>query len=153
MLIEKKRVLRPHFATSVVLALLLIASLSHNDMSGVLPKWFTSPHAPQSPAPQSHFERRSAIRSDIDDIFEVVQAGFPDDPEVNYRFPNRSQYPDQYADWTKTEYIGYLNQPKKFEIQVIEALDRYGSRSVVALAVWDKAVLTPAADIGTFAEW
>lgn len=96
---------------------------------------------------------RAATRDDLDDITRIVQAGFPDDPEVNYRFPHREQYPADYMEWTRKEYENYLDQPKKFVVHLIEAPSESDGEVVMkpaALAVWDIAVLTKSNDTGIF---
>ncbi|KAK3071575.1 hypothetical protein LTR53_008383 [Teratosphaeriaceae sp. CCFEE 6253] len=72
---------------------------------------------------------RNATKDDLDDIVRIVQAGFPDDPEVDYRFPSRKEHPEDYAKWTRIEYQDYLEQPEKFEVHLVEA------GSPIALAV------------------
>lgn len=84
---------------------------------------------------------RVATKLDLDEITRVVQAGFPDDPEFNYRFPYRDRYPEDNWTWVRKEYEEYIEQPSKFAVMVITT--PVGSDSggvadrVVALAVWD----------------
>lgn len=85
---------------------------------------------------------REATLDDLDDLVEIVRVGFPDDPEVGYRFPHRDRYPQDYVKWTRREYEGYLAQPGKFVVRVIE------STKPIALAVWDIAVLTKSNNSG-----
>ena len=95
---------------------------------------------------------RAATSDDLDSLTRIVQVGFPDDPEVNYRFPKREQYPEDYYEWTRKEYQGYLGQPKTYVVHLIEIADESDGKVVMkpaALAVWDIAVLTQANGSGT----
>ncbi|KAK6212665.1 hypothetical protein LQW54_005087 [Pestalotiopsis sp. IQ-011] len=94
-----------------------------------------------------------ATIDDLDDLTRIAQAGFPDDPEFDYRFPYRKQFPDDNWDWTKQEYKEYLKQPNKYSVLLatlppIEEEDKREqklerSRPIsVALAVWDVQVNT-----------
>jgi len=89
---------------------------------------------------------------DLDDITQIVWAGFPGDPKVNYRFPLREKYPQDYWNWTRKEYQGYIEQPKKFLVHVVEIpTDEDGEvvKRPIALAVWDIALLTKDNNTGT----
>lgn len=97
---------------------------------------------------------RLATKDDLDGIMRIVRAGFPDDPEVDYRFPARGTYPEDYLKWTRLEYEHYIEQPDKFVVHLAEIPDHSGSEVVmepVALAVWDTAVLTKANGTGLLA--
>jgi hypothetical protein len=88
---------------------------------------------------------RRASKADLDDIAKVAQAGFPDDPEFNYRFPYRHKYPEDNWKWTRREYEGYIDQPEKFAVLVVTVTVSESDKAVerpIALAVWDMAVLT-----------
>ncbi len=87
---------------------------------------------------------RRATKADLDDITRVAQAGFPDDPEFNYRFPYRHKFPEDNWKWTRREYAEYLEQPQKFAVLVVTAPVVEDGRTrdrPIALAVWDMAVL------------
>jgi hypothetical protein len=88
---------------------------------------------------------RAATKADLDDITDVVQAGFPDDPEWDYRFPYSEKYPEDNRKWTRREYDEYLEQPDKYAVLAATApveTDGKTSSKVIALAVWDISVLT-----------
>ncbi|KAF2169436.1 hypothetical protein M409DRAFT_20656 [Zasmidium cellare ATCC 36951] len=91
---------------------------------------------------------RAATKDDLDSIVQIVHAGFPDDPEVHYRFPRRDEFPEDYLKWTRMEYEGYIEQVKNFVVHLVEARSGDsvgdGGRNPVAIAVWDAAVLTKA---------
>lgn len=84
---------------------------------------------------------RFATMNDIEDITDVAQQGFPDDPEFNYRFPFRHDYPEDNRTWVRKEYKEYLEQPKKYDVVIITADDN-GDKAV-ALSVWDISISTP----------
>ena len=92
--------------------------------------------------------RRAATKDDLDEITQIVNASFRHEPEVNYRFPYRDKYPEDYAKWTWKEYEGYLNQPSKFVLHVVETLTQIDGEEPrlhpIALSVWDVAVHTKA---------
>jgi ribosomal protein S18 acetylase RimI-like enzyme len=81
---------------------------------------------------------RTARLTDLDAITRVAQAGFPDDPEFNYRFPYRLEYPKDHWKWTRCEYEGYLKQPEKYAVVVAATPD--AEDKPVAVSVWDIAV-------------
>jgi len=91
--------------------------------------------------PDKRLTVRKATLADLDDITTVAQAGFPDDPEFNYRFPLRHEYPEDNRHWVRQEYREYLEQPDKYAVVVITAEDN--DNRPVALSVWDLKVLTP----------
>jgi hypothetical protein len=82
---------------------------------------------------------RKATLADLDAITTVAQEGFPDDPEFDYRFPYRHQYPEDNRRWVREEYREYLEQPEKYAVVVVTAKDN--DDKPVALSVWDMKVL------------
>ncbi|KAH7039722.1 acyl-CoA N-acyltransferase [Microdochium trichocladiopsis] len=101
----------------------------------------------------SDLRLRAATAADLDDIVRIVKAGFPDDPEWDYRYPYRDEYPEDYDYWMRREYGDYLAQTDKFAVVVAtlpelaaasspsEQIGECGTRDVpVAVAVWDVAV-------------
>ena len=82
----------------------------------------------------SDFTIRNATTNDLDEIVDIVQAGYPYDPEVEYRSILR--YKDPEARWTRREFQGYIEQPEKFVVHLVMA------SKPIALAGWDIAVLT-----------
>jgi hypothetical protein len=87
---------------------------------------------------------RVATQDDLDNITRVAQAGFPDDPEWNYRFPYRSDYPKDNWKWTRRDYQLYLGNPEKFTVLVATTPDDRSEQEskIIALAVWNIAVTT-----------
>lgn len=98
---------------------------------------------------ENAFGLRTATKADLDAIFWIVQASFPDDPGCDYKFPYRDKYPDDFKKWTRLEYEEYLNQPEKFAVLVVtvpHAADKGAGGGVtdkpVAIGVWDMSVET-----------
>jgi len=80
---------------------------------------------------------RQATLDDLDGITKLAIEAFPDDPERDYRFPYRHEYPEDQWKWTRVEYEGFLKQPECYDILVIEA-----GQKIVALGIWDVSGLT-----------
>ncbi|OTA57912.1 acyl-CoA N-acyltransferase [Hypoxylon sp. EC38] len=78
---------------------------------------------------------RTATLDDLEDIATVAQQGFPDDPEFDYRFPYRDEYPEDNRKWIVQEYREYLEQPDKYAVIIVTASDN--DNKAVALSVWD----------------
>lgn len=99
---------------------------------------------------------RAARKGDLDAITRIVQAGFPDDPGCDYKFPYRYQYLDDFRYWTRLEYEEYLDQPEKFAVLVVttpaaeqgEAANEPADEPI-AIGVWDIAVETNSTGGGT----
>jgi hypothetical protein len=92
--------------------------------------------------PQTEHRIRAAKKEDLIDIVRIVDAGFPDDPEVDYRFPHRNEYPEDYLHWTRREYENYIERPDKYVCQLAEVLiesEGVLSWKAAAVAVWDVA--------------
>ncbi|KAK3686250.1 acyl-CoA N-acyltransferase [Podospora appendiculata] len=88
--------------------------------------------------PDRQLAIRHATLADLEDIATVAQDGFPDDPEFDYRFPYRHDFPDDNRNWVRQEYKEYLSQPDKYAVVVATASDNHDKP--VALSVWDIAV-------------
>ncbi|OTB09305.1 hypothetical protein M426DRAFT_315877 [Hypoxylon sp. CI-4A] len=83
---------------------------------------------------------RAATKADLDAITWIVVGGFPDDPGCNYKFPYRTEYPDDFRKWTRLEYEGYLNQPDKYASLVTTAPVLAEGRVIqkpIAIGIWD----------------
>ncbi|KAL8834336.1 MAG: hypothetical protein Q9170_003790 [Blastenia crenularia] len=104
-----------------------------------------APEAPQTGNEVGELSLRTATEADLDELTQVAQAGFPDDPEWNYRFPNRRKYPEDNWKCIRREYEEYLAQPEKYVVLVVTAPVKSSERlisKVIALAVWDISILT-----------
>ena len=104
--------------------------------------------------PNDRFPGALAIRpttlADLDSLTDIAQAGFPDDPEWNYQFPYRGDYPNDNWKWTRKEYEEYENQPDEYTVflATIPATESYCKP--IALAVWDMSVTTESTGEGMY---
>ncbi|KAI4859664.1 hypothetical protein F4820DRAFT_155562 [Hypoxylon rubiginosum] len=88
--------------------------------------------------PDTRLALRAATLDDLEDIATVAQEGFPDDPEFNYRFPHRHDYPEDNRKWILQEYREYLEQPDKYAVNIVTASDN--DDRAIALSVWDLSI-------------
>lgn len=100
----------------------------------------------RGPAGSSELSLRKANAADLDAIADIIQAGWPDDPSCDYRYPGRKKYPDEFWTWTRREYQSYLEAQDKYVVlvmtaPVIEAIEsEEGGGRPVAVGVWDVCV-------------
>jgi hypothetical protein len=91
-------------------------------------------------------ELRFATKADLDDITDVARSGFPDDPEFDYRFPHRHEFPEDNRKWIRREYEQYLEQPEKFATLIVTATvvsDEGVTRDrAISVGVWDISPMT-----------
>lgn len=78
---------------------------------------------------------RTATLDDLEDITTVAQEGFPGDPEFNYRFPYRGEFPEDNRKLVRQEYKEYFEQLDKYAVIIVGASDN--DNKCVALSVWD----------------
>ncbi len=100
----------------------------------------------------NQFTLRAATEDDLDDLTRIHVDGFTEEPAVDYCYPLRDQYPQDYWTWTRKEYASYLEQPQKYFVHVIEAPSNSDSKAAAkpaGLAVWNLAVLVQSNDPGT----
>ncbi|KAI1135827.1 acyl-CoA N-acyltransferase [Hypoxylon sp. FL0543] len=91
--------------------------------------------------PDKRLALRAATPDDLEDIATVAQEGFPDDPEFDYRFPYRQEFPEDNRKWIVQEYREYLEQPDKYAVIIVTASDN--DNKAVALSVWDISISKP----------
>lgn len=91
--------------------------------------------------PDQRLALRLARLDDLDNITTIAQRGFPDDPEFDYRFPYRDEFPEDNRRWICQEYREYLEQPEKYIVIIITASDN--DDKAVALSIWDVSPSTP----------
>lgn len=94
---------------------------------------------------------RAATEDDLDAITRIHREGFVGEPAVNYMYPSRDRYPNDFREWTRKEYAHYLKQSKKWLLQVIDApveTDGQIAMKPAGLAVWDIAIATKDDDAG-----
>ena len=88
----------------------------------------------------SELSLRLATEEDLDDITQVALEGLADDPELDYWFPRRHDFPADYWKWQRQEFKEYLEQPEKYAVVCVTAPaapDRKTSGQAVSFAVWD----------------
>ena len=86
---------------------------------------------------------RDAAMTDLDGIAQLAIEALPDDPERDYRFPSRHEFPEDHWKWIRREYEVYLEQPAKFHTMMVDATNHETQASkIVALCVWDLSNLT-----------
>jgi len=94
---------------------------------------------------RSEFALRAATEQDLEDITRVHVEGFTEEPYVHYCFPLRDEYLEDYWEWTKREYLDYLQQPEKYLVHVLKSgTDDAAAAKPVGVAVWNLAVLSNA---------
>jgi len=94
---------------------------------------------------RSEFALRAATEQDLEDITRVHVEGFTEEPYVHYCFPLRDEYLEDYWEWTKREYLDYLQQPEKYLMHVLKSgTDDAAAAKPVGVAVWNLAVLSNA---------
>jgi hypothetical protein len=86
---------------------------------------------------------RQATTKDLDALRDIALAAMPLDPQWNYRFPRRKDYPQDTSYWTRRQYENYFESTKlKYCVMVI-TVNTDGDEcnppisKPVALAVWD----------------
>ncbi|KAF3768123.1 hypothetical protein M406DRAFT_253529 [Cryphonectria parasitica EP155] len=110
------------------------------------------PRLSKAEAPSGPISIRPADKKDLDNITDIVKAGFPDDPGCDYKYPFRDKYPDDFWKWTRRDHEAYIDQPEKFVVlvatQPVAGDERGQDQTIVdrpiAYAVWDTAVNTKA---------
>jgi hypothetical protein len=86
---------------------------------------------------------RQATAKDIDALRDIALAAMPMDPQWDYRFPRRKDYPQDTSYWTRRQYEDYLDSTKPKYCTMVIAVDVDGDEcnpptsKPVALAVWD----------------
>ncbi|KAF8150313.1 acyl-CoA N-acyltransferase, partial [Mycena galopus ATCC 62051] len=82
---------------------------------------------------------RPATTADFDAIAAILSA----DSEPDYRYPYRTQYPEDYLKWGMKRIEGFLDQPEKYAVLVVVSELH---PVPFAYAVWDIAATTPSKD-------
>ncbi|KAJ4367028.1 hypothetical protein N0V83_007558 [Neocucurbitaria cava] len=78
---------------------------------------------------------RTATAADLDDLANIACAAFPADPQWDYRFPRRKEFPDDTYRCTREGYKSMLEEDG-VAINVITT-DVHGAQQPIALAVWE----------------
>jgi hypothetical protein len=61
---------------------------------------------------------RQATKDDLDDIVEIHFAAFHDEPDMDYPFPHRREFPDFMKVSTKKRFRSYLAEPEIYSAMV-----------------------------------
>ncbi|KAF8130510.1 hypothetical protein K438DRAFT_1886396 [Mycena galopus ATCC 62051] len=86
---------------------------------------------------------RPATTADLEAIAAILSADAASYSEPDYRYPYRTQYPEDYLKWGMKRIEGFLGQPEKYAVLVVVS----ESHPVpFTYAVWDIAVTTPSKD-------
>lgn len=83
---------------------------------------------------------RVATVADLDAITEVALAAFPFDPQWNYRFPHRHEFPEDTQSYTKIGYRAFFDTPKGATYVIVAtapSLEDPAIKKLVAMAVWE----------------
>jgi hypothetical protein len=83
---------------------------------------------------------REAVLSDLEQITKIGMSAFPSDPQWDYRYPYRKQYPKEHYDNCKQRWAEWLADSKtpKCKIYVAEIPSNEDSsvRKVQAFSIW-----------------
>lgn len=86
-------------------------------------------------------ESRNATADDLHSLADIACAAFPEDPQWDYRFPRRREYPQDTWKCTRQMYNRFLTDPEdnNYLVRVITSQSNEDDRTVkpVALAVWE----------------
>lgn len=83
---------------------------------------------------------REATFSDLDAITEIALAAFPQDPQWNYRFPRRLDFPEDTRMCTRLQYKTYFESPKGsvcIFVVIAPTLEDPDVKKPVSVAVWE----------------
>lgn len=83
-------------------------------------------------------ELRTATADDLDQMANIMCAAFPMDPQWDYRFPHRLEYPEDNWSCTREMLSNFLKKDH-FVVKVITSKSNEDEDVVksVALAVWE----------------
>ena len=86
---------------------------------------------------------RRASKLDLDAIVNVVLAAMPMDPQWDWRFPKRKQFPEDTKYFTKLKYAEFLHNIEKWHVMVAEYWTEMplSTSNIIAVAVWEVANL------------
>ena len=91
---------------------------------------------------------RPACEKDLDAITAVCIEGFPLDPQYDYRFRHRLQYPDDHLKYTRMAYDDMLQDEAHYKLMVAEMVGIGDSdqSEIMSLSVWRLPGGKPPAD-------
>ena len=109
------------------------------------------PEGDESNRPLNEFILRAATADGLEDITRIHKDGFTEKPLVHYCSPLCGKYLEDHWEWTRKNYVGFLEQPQKSAVHVIET-SRESDGEVIwkpaGLAIWNVAALTKSNDKG-----
>jgi len=87
---------------------------------------------------------RKATKDDLDDLVDIMCAAMPMDPQWDYRFPKRRQFPEDNRRCTRKMMERLVNDDEKSHTVVrviaIPSSEKGKTSQAVALAVWEMQV-------------
>lgn len=86
---------------------------------------------------------RLGLPSDVEAITDVIIRTMPLDPQWDYRFPYRHQYPEDHYKYTRMLFEYFLDPAfDDWKVMVVEdSLEPGGEVSVVSFGVWDMSYI------------
>ena len=87
---------------------------------------------------------RRASLADLDAMLDIGLAAMPLDPQWNWRFPHRLDFPEDHRKYTQSIYRDFLENKSGNWVVVLAEIavqDNPGSVSPAAFAVWNLASL------------
>ena len=82
---------------------------------------------------------RKATIDDLDDLTDIACAAFPMDPQWDYRFPHRKDFPQDHWNHTRMTYKNLLETSGNIVNLITVQTEKDGEtvHRSIALAVWD----------------
>jgi hypothetical protein len=96
----------------------------------------------QSLSSRSHIPRlsiRKATIADLDVMVDIALAAMPQDPQWDWRFPHRLQFPDDTREFTRMKYEGFLTNTGEWLVILAEyrIMDEVPPPKAIAMAIWN----------------
>ena len=82
---------------------------------------------------------RKATTDDLDDLANIACAAFPKDPQWNYRFPHREEFPEDHWNCTRLMYKNLMEKEGNV-INIVTVPSKEDGKKIgrsIALAVWE----------------
>ena len=83
---------------------------------------------------------RAATADDLDHVADIAWAAFPADPQWDYRFPHRKEYPEDNWRWTRLMYENLMGDGNAVNVITVPIKKEDGGEVVhrpIAVAVWE----------------
>jgi hypothetical protein len=91
----------------------------------------------EQPSNSPAFSLRRATIDDLDSIVDIALATMPLDPQWNWRFPYRGEYPEDERLFTRNKFEEFLITKNRWVVMVVETPNKDGVVIPIALAIWD----------------